>query len=119
MSSVDPGEADLDKLTSRPTNLGKIRIPDKEKSVVFINRNGIPRSRRRGRGFSNKEIAAAFADIGLGNQNISKVRALQIPVDNLRRSTHPDNVNELTTVLNKYLQGNKARNSGKKQSHSK
>ena len=75
MSSVDSGEADLDK---REPNLGKLQIINEEKSLVFTNRKGVPRS-RRGRGYSNKEIAEAFAKIGLGNQNISKVRAYHIP----------------------------------------
>ena len=115
MSSVDSGEADLDK---REPNLGKLQIFNEEKSLVFTNRKGVPRS-RRGRGYSNKEIAQAFAEIGLGNQNISKVRAYHIPVDNLRRSTHSENVKELTKVLKKYLQSKKTKNKGKKQSQTK
>jgi ribosomal protein L13E len=115
MSSVDSGEADLDK---REPNLGKLQITNEEKSLVFTNRKGVPRS-RRGRGYSNKEIAEAFAKIGLGNQNISKVRAYHIPVDNLRRSTHSENVKELTKVLKKYLQIKKTKNKGKKQSQTK
>ena len=113
MSSVDSGEADLDK---REPNLGKLQITNE--SLVFTNRKGVPRS-RRGRGYSNKEIAEAFAKIGLGNQNISKVRAYHIPVDNLRRSTHSENVKELTKVLKKYLQIKKTKNKGKKQSQTK
>jgi len=115
MSSVDSGEADLDK---REPNLGKLQITKEEKSLVFTNRKGVPRS-RRGRGYSNKEIAEAFAKIGLGNQSISKVRAYHIPVDNLRRSTHSENVKELTKVLKKYLQSKKTKNKGKKQSRTK
>jgi ribosomal protein L13E len=115
MSSVDSTEADLDK---REPNLGKLQITNKEKSLVFTNRNGVPRS-RRGRGYSNKEIAEAFAKIGLGNQNISKVRAYHIPVDKLRRSTHSENVKQLTNVLKKYLQSKKTKNKGKKQSRTK
>lgn len=115
MSSVDSGEADLDK---REPNLGKLQITNEEKSLVFTNRKGVPRS-RRGRGYSNKEIAEAFAKIGLGNQNISKVRAYHIPVDKLRRSTHSENVKELTSVLKKYLQSKKTKNKGKKQSQTK
>lgn len=115
MSSVDSGEADLDK---REPNLGKIQIINEEKSLVFTNRKGVPRS-RRGRGYSNKEITEAFSKIGLGNQNISKVRAYHIPVDNLRRSTHSENVKELTKVLKKYLQSKKTKNKGKKQSQTK
>jgi ribosomal protein L13E len=115
MSSVDSGEADLDK---REPNLGKLQIINEEKSVVFTNRKGVPRS-RRGRGYSKKEIAEVFAKIGLGNQNISKVRSYHIPVDKLRRSTHSENVKELTNVLNKYLQSKKTKNKGKKQSQTK
>jgi len=112
---VDSSEADSDRLEP---NLGKIRISDEEKSHVFTNRKGVPRS-RRGRGYSNKEIADAFANIGSVNQNISKVRAFHIPVDKLRRSTHSENVNQLTTVLNRYLQSKKGKNRGKKQSQTK
>ena len=115
MSSVDSGEADLDK---REPNLGKLQIINEEKSLVFTNRKGVPRS-RRGRGYSKKEIAEAFAKIGLGNQNISKVRSYHIPVDKLRRSTHSENVKELTKVLKKYLQSKKTKNKGKKQSQTK
>ena len=115
MSSVDSGEADLDK---REPNLGKLQIINEEKSLVFTNRKGVPRS-RRGRGYSKKEIAEAFAKIGLGNQNISKVRSYHIPVDKLRRSTHLENVKELTNVLKKYLQSKKTKNKGKKQSQTK
>jgi ribosomal protein L13E len=115
MSSVDSGEADLDK---REPNLGKHQIINEEKSLVFTNRKGVPRS-RRGRGYSKKEIAEAFAKIGLGNQNISKVRSYHIPVDKLRRSTHSENVKELINVLKKYLQSKKTKNKGKKQSQTK
>src|SRR5512145_893502 len=110
MSSVDSGEAGLDK---REPNSGKIRITDEEKSLVFTKRKGVSRS-RRGRGYSNEEIARAFANIGLGNQNISKARAFHIPVDDLRRSTHIENVNKLTMVLNKYFQSKRTKNRGKK-----
>lgn len=115
MSSVDSGKADLDK---REPNLEKISIADEEKLIVFTKRKGVPHS-RRGRGYSQKEIAGASANIGLGNQNISKFRAFHIPVDILRRSSHPENVNKLTTVLNGYLQSKKAKNRGKKQSQTK
>ncbi len=115
MSSVDSGEADLNK---REPNSGKLQIINEEKSLVFTNRKGVPRS-RRGRGYSKKEIAEAFAKIGLGNQNISKVRSYHIPVDKLRRSTHSENVKELTNVLKKYLQSKKTKNKGKKQSQTK
>jgi ribosomal protein L13E len=115
MSSVDSGEADLDK---QDPNLGKLQITNEGKSLVFTNRKGVPRS-RRGRGYSNKEISEAFSKIGLGNQNISKVRAYHIPVDKLRRSTHSENVKELTNVLKKYVQAKKTKNKGKKQSQTK
>jgi len=112
---VDSNEADSEKLEP---NLGKIRISDEEKSYVFTNSKGVPRS-RRGRGYSNKEIADALANIGSVNPNISKVRAFNIPVDKLRRSAHSENVNQLTTVLNRYLQSKKGKNRGKKQSQTK
>jgi ribosomal protein L13E len=115
MSSEDSRKADLDK--GEP-NLEKISITDEEKSLVFTKRKGVPRS-RRGRGYSQKEIAGASANIGLRNQKISKVKAFHIPVDNLRRSSHPENVNKLTTVLNRYLQSKKTKNRGKKQSQTK
>jgi len=115
MSSVDSGEADSDK---REPNLGKLQIINEEKALVFTNRKGVPRS-RRGRGYSKKEIAEGFAKIGLGNQNISKVRSYHIPVDKLRRSTHSENVKELTNVLKKYLQSKKTKIKGKKQSQTK
>jgi ribosomal protein L13E len=115
MSSIDAGEADLDK---RKPNLGKLRLTNEEKSVVFTNRKGVPR-RRKGRGYSKKEVAEACAKIGLRNQEISKVRAYHIPVDNLRRSTHSENVKELITVLNMYLQSKKPKNRSKKQSQKK
>jgi ribosomal protein L13E len=112
MSSVDSGDTDLNK---RELYLGKPRITNEEKSLVFTNRKDVPRS-RIGRGYSNKEIGEAFAIIGLGNQNISKVRACLIPVDKLRRSNHSENVKELAKVLNKYMQSRskKTRNTGKK-----
>ena len=66
--------------------------------------------RRKGRGYSKKEVAEACAKIGMRNQEISKVRAYHIPVDKLRRSTHSENVKELTTVLKKYLQSKKPKN---------
>ena len=115
MSSIDTGEAALDK---RKPNLGKLRLTNEEKSVVFTNRKGVPR-RRKGRGYSKKEVAEACAKIGLRNQEISKVRAYHIPVDKLRRSTHSENVKELTTVLNKYFQSKKPKNRSKKQSQKK
>jgi ribosomal protein L13E len=115
MSSRETGEEDLDK---RKPNLGKLRLTNGKKSLVFTNRKGVPR-RRKGRGYSKKEVAEACAKIGLRNQEISKVRAYHIPVDKLRRSTHSDNVKELTTVLNKYLQSKKPKNRSKKQSQKK
>lgn len=109
MVLADSGESNSNK--QEPT-LGKIRITDEEKSYVYTNRNGTSR-RRTGRGYSNKEIAGAFANIGLKNQNVSKVRAFHIHVDHLRRSAHPENISQLTSVLEKYLQGNKAKNQTK------
>ena len=114
MSTLDSGEADLDKRG----NLVKLRLTNEEKSLVFTNRKGVPHS-RKGRGYSNNEITEAFAKIGIGNENISKVRAYHIPIDNLRRSTHLENVKELTTVLDRYFQSKKTKNSGKKQSQTK
>ena len=111
MVLADSGKSNSDK---REPKLRKIRITDEEKSHVYTNSR-----RRAGRGYSNKEIAGAFANIGLKNQNVSKVRAFHIHVDHLRRSAHPENISQLTSVLEKYLQGNKAKNRGKKQNQTK
>lgn len=46
----------------------------------------------------------------MGNQSIAKARAFNIPVDTLRRSAHPENVNELTTILKKYVHSKKTKN---------
>ena len=105
-------------MDKREPNLEKISVINEEKSIVFTKRKGVPSS-RRGRGYSQKEIAGASANIGLANQNVSKVRAFHIPVDNLRRSSHPENVNKLTKVLDRYLQSKKAKNRGKKQTRTK
>lgn len=115
MSSVASNEADLDKL--KP-NSETIRTSDDKKSRVFTKRKDVLRS-RRGRGYSNTEIAIALANIGLGNQNISKVRAFHIPVDNLRRSTHPENVKKLEAVLDRHLQRKKANSRSKKRIQTK
>ena len=61
MVLADSGKSNSDK---REPKLGKIRITDKEESHVYTNLNGTSR-RRAGRGYSNKEIAGAFANIGL------------------------------------------------------
>ena len=103
MTSVDSSDPEFDKHESE---LKKIGISDENKSLVFTRRKGVP-GNRRGRGYSTKEIVGALANIGLSNQNIAKVRAFHIPVDILRRSTHPENVNELTTVLKTYVQSSK------------
>ena len=115
MTSVDSSDPEFDKDESE---LKKISISDENKSLVFTRRKGVP-GNRRGRGYSTKEIVGALANIGLSNQSISKVRAFHIPVDILRRSTHTENVNELTTVLKKYVQSKKTKNSSKKQSQMK
>jgi ribosomal protein L13E len=115
MGLVDSDESDSNM---RETKSGKLRISDDIKSRVITNSNGVPRS-RIGRGYSNMEIVEAFANIGLGNQNVSNARAFHIHVDHLRRSAHPENVTQLTTVLRRYLPSNKAKNKGKKQSQSK
>ena len=96
MSSVESGIAYIDKGKSVSEEK---RITIDEKSLVFINRRGVVLS-RKGRGYSNKEITQAFANIGLKNQNISKVRAFNITVDKLRKSAHPENVDKLTGALN-------------------
>jgi ribosomal protein L13E len=115
MSYVASDEADLYK---RKPNSETIRTSDDKKSRVFTKRKDVLRS-RRGRGYSNTEIAIAFANIGLGNQNISKVRAFHIPVDNLRRSTHPENVKKLEAVLDMHLQRKKANSRSKKRIQTK
>ena len=115
MSSVESGIAYIDKGKSVSEEK---RITIDEKSLVFTNRRGVVLS-RKGRGYSNKEITQAFANIGLKNQNISKVRAFNITVDKLRKSAHPENVDKLTGALNKYLQTRKTAKTGKKKSQPK
>jgi ribosomal protein L13E len=115
MVLADSGESDSDK---HEPKLGKIRITDEEKSLVFTTRKGTTRS-RTGRGYSIKEVAGAFANFGLINQNVSKVRAFHIHVDHLRRSAHSENISQLTKILERYLPGNRAKNRGRKQSPTK
>jgi ribosomal protein L13E len=115
MSSVGSSEPDVDKHESE---LERTSSSYKKKSLVFTRRKGVL-GNRRGRGYSTKEIVGALANIGLGNQSIAEVRAFHIPVDILRRSTHPENVNELTTILKKYVHSKKTKNSSKKQSQTK
>lgn len=115
MSSVGSSEPGFDKNESE---LERISRSDKKKSLVFTSRKGVL-SNRRGRGYSTKEIVGALANIGMGNQSIAKARAFNIPVDTLRRSAHPENVNELTTILKKYVHSKKTKNSSKKQNQTK
>ena len=87
---------------------GPHRVSDDGDSFVYTNHKGVI-DKRRGRGFSQKEIAKAFANMGLQNQNKSKVRAFRIPVDNLRRSVYQENVTKLEKVLSGYFQRKKQR----------
>lgn len=115
MISGGSDEVDVEK---HQYNLERNQISDEARSLVFIKRNGILRS-RRGRGYSTMEISQAFANLGLGNQNIAKVRAFHIPVDTLRRSIRPENVNDLATVLSRHMQGKGPKHRGKRQSQTK
>jgi ribosomal protein L13E len=115
MISVGSDEVDVKKYQS---NLERNQISDETRPLVFIKRNGILRS-RRGRGYSTMEISKAFANLGLGNQNIAKVRAFHIPVDTLRRSIRPENVKDLATVLSRHMKGKGTKNRGKRQSQTK
>lgn len=115
MVSVGSDEVDVEKHQS---NLERNQISDEARPLVFIRRNGIQRS-RRGRGYSTMEISQAFANLGLGNQNIAKVRAFHIPVDTLRRSIRPENVKDLASVLSRHLKGKGTKNRGKRQSRTK
>jgi ribosomal protein L13E len=115
MISVGSDEFDVKKYQS---NLERNQISDETRPLVFIKRNGILRS-RRGRGYSTMEISKAFANLGLGNQNIAKVRAFHIPVDTLRRSIRPENVKDLATVLSRHMKGKGTKNRGKRQSQTK
>jgi ribosomal protein L13E len=115
MISVGSDEVDVKKYQS---NLERNQISDETRPLVFIKRNGILRS-RRGRGYSTMEISKAFANLGLGNQNIAKVRAFHIPVDTLRRSIRPENVRDLATVLSRHMKGKGTKNRGKRQSQTK
>ena len=115
MISVGSGEVDVKKHQS---NLERNQISDEARPLVIIKRNGILRS-RRGRGYSTMEISQAFANLGLGNQNIAKARAFHIPVDTLRRSIRPENVKDLATVLSRHMKGKGTKNRGKRQSQTK
>lgn len=95
-----PNSAHIEKEADNPRDI-RISGTDSE-SFVYTNHRSIA-NKRRGRGFSQKEIAEAFTNIGLQNQNISKVRAFRIPVDNMRRSVYQENVTKLEEVLNGLL----------------
>lgn len=99
---------DLARVEKRGPNSREIRVSDDRDSLVYIKNKGVT-DKRRGRGFSQKEISEAFMHIGLQNQNISKVRAFRIPVDNLRRTVYQENVNKLEKVLNGYFHSKKQR----------
>src|SRR5687767_6793396 len=115
MVSVGSDEVDVEKHQS---NLERNQISDEARPLVFIRRNGTLRS-RRGRGYSTMEISQAFANLGLGDQSIAKVRAFHIPVDTLRRSIRPENVKDLASVLSRHMKGKGTKNRGKRQSRTK
>lgn len=115
MSSTGSNETSLDKGKS---NSESIQTSGNENSLVFTKRKDVLIS-RRGRGYSKREITTAFANIGIGNQNISMIRAFHIPVDSLRRSTHPENVNKLEAILNVRLKNKKANSKTKKRVQTK
>lgn len=115
MISVDSDKVDVE---SHQSNSEKNQISNEARPLVSIKRNGVLRS-RRGRGYSTLEIAQAFANLGLRNQNIAKARAFHIPVDTLRRSVSPENVNDLAAVLARHMQGKGTKKSRKRQSPTK
>lgn len=115
MISVDSDKVDAE---SHQSNSEKNQISNEARPLVSIKRNGVLRS-RRGRGYSTLEIAQAFANLGLRNQNIAKARAFHIPVDTLRRSVSPENVNDLAAVLARHMQGKGTKKSRKRQSPTK
>ena len=115
MISVDSDKVDVE---SHQSNSEKNQISNEARPLVSIKRNGVLRS-RRGRGYSTLEIAQAFANLGLRNQNIAKARAFHIPVDTLRRSVSPENVNDLAAVLARHMQGKGTKKRGKRQSPTK
>lgn len=115
MISVDSDKVDVE---SHQSISEKNQISNEARPLVSIKRNGVLRS-RRGRGYSTLEIAQAFANLGLRNQNIAKARAFHIPVDTLRRSVSPENVNDLAAVLARHMQGKGTKKSGKRQSPTK
>ena len=106
------GSRDPDRNKQESTE-GKRQQPAERNPLVLVTRRGVTR-RRVGRGYSIKEIREAFQNIGLGNPNITKARALGLPVDGLRRSAHSHNVTNLTSVLNKYKESRKPRSSNNK-----
>lgn len=93
-------------------DLSNERTGDQGRSIIYTSRRGVT-GRRGGRGYSKLEIAKAFANIGLGNQNISKVRSCGIPVDDLRRSVHQDNVSRLEKVLSNNFKSKKTKSRDK------
>ena len=115
MISVDSDKVDVE---SHQSNSEKNQTSNEARPLVSIKRNGVLRS-RRGRGYSTLEIAQAFANLGLRNQNIAKARAFHIPVDTLRRSVSPENVNDLAAVLARHMQGKGTKKSRKRQSPTK
>lgn len=115
MISVDSDKVDVE---SHQSISEKNQISNEARPLVSIKRNGVLRS-RRGRGYSTLEIAQAFANLGLRNQNIAKARAFHIPVDTLRRSVSPENVNDLAAVLARHMQGKGTKKSRKRQSPTK
>lgn len=115
MSSTASNEIELDKGKS---NSESIQTSGNENSLVFTKRKDVLIS-RRGRGYSKREIITAFANIGIGIQNISMIRAFHIPVDSLRRSTHPGNVNKLEAILNVRLKNKKTNSKTKKRVQTK
>ncbi len=63
-----------------------------EKAIVKIFHDGMPRI-RTGRGFSRTELRQA------GILNTSIAASKEIPLDNLRTTSHPENVEELIKIL--------------------
>lgn len=74
---------------------------------------------RVGRGYSAQEIFEVFRNIGITSRNISKARAFGLHVDLKRRSTHQQNVTNLTSVLKKYEEAARQEGMSKKRGRTK
>ena len=77
--------------------INQVKLPTKlqiEKPIVKFRNNGVVAT-RNGRGYSLKELNEA----GLQDLHIAMLRG--IPIDKLRRTTYPENVDKLKVAANK------------------